>query len=744
MDVCVVSIVCPCNSVTNKLVRLGEKSFANVLKEVKQCACSFVSAASKVDRADRWTDIASDVVSTSPVSSIASLFQFKYLALKCAPEQISVSSTSTTNPSAFEMLFRAQQRTHLPPPKVVQTKKDELKDDILKNLRTREVGFSLPESTTQGSLLLTTLTNCLWYITNQHTVIRDASLQERDVIPVPSCWSFEGYNKVKRKKMKEQPMCAAFLDSHSQALLSLCDRPYMSSTAAWRTLKEDILSLATCLHNYVEYLKRKRDTTFANHNSSQPVRVLSDNIAVTHHKNTPDVAARYLLLDNVMCQTDTLTHVLLDDTVHLEEPFASSWHRFEFINRIQLSVPVDVLKYQPGGRKTGITFLWKVERNRTQDEQLTQTIRVVSSLQPFLPQYHTRYMKKDFKRKVANVARVTPSIVEAIYQEISHDSSAPSNPLMNQCIQVALQGEPGIIVDLRTLNSGRPGDNFEEFFSKMEEAWLSLENLIEQVKSKCPEGTRVPSKALVRLQFAPKNPYTQSALNFTSRFELKYKIQRRQLRASHHDAHFCAALFKLLRLRRYQLRSEIFVVFMDDKAKIPVGEPGEPVSTGVRGRHSIYTCNPMSLVSQRVHGTVASLQAYRNAAATVRLAQEDPSEWKPIHVQYSDGGTEHRTLLVKVQLSLIAIFKMLGLDMLIACRAAPGQSWQNPVERVMATLNIGLQNCALERDKTAEDMEHLLKRCSSMAEIRKAGEKNPQLAEAWSTSVAPVLDTTVG
>ena len=88
--------------------------------------------------------------------------------------------------------------------------------------------------------------------------------------------------------------------------------------------------------------------------------------------------------------------------------------------------------------------------------------------------------------------------------------------------------------------------------------------------------------------------------------------------------------------------------------------------------------------------------AYRNAAATVRLAQEDPSEWKPIHVKYSDGGTEHCTLLVKVQLSLIAIFKMLGLDMLIACRAAPGQSWQNPVERVMAILNIGLQNCALE------------------------------------------------
>lgn len=229
----------------------------------------------------------------------------------------------------------------------------------------------------------------------------------------------------------------------------------------------------------------------------------------------------------------------------------------------------------------------------------------------------------------------------------------------------------------------------------------------------------------------------------------------------------------------YQLSSDIFVLFIDDKAKIPVGEPGEPVSTGVRGRHSIspstsqlaaldHDMTSKGSITSTVYmqpnvpsqpegswysGKVKIVvqdsvfqksTAYRNAAATVRLAQEDPSGWKPIHVKYSDSGTEHRTLLVKVQLSLITIFKMLELDMLIACRAAPGQSWQNPVKRVMAILNIGLQNCALERDKTAEDMENLLKRCSSMAEIRKAGEKNLQLAEAWSTSVAPVLDTVAG
>lgn len=102
---------------------------------------------------------------------------------------------------------------------------------------------------------------------------------------------------------------------------------------------------------------------------------------------------------------------------------------------------------------------------------------------------------------------------------------------MSQRSQVALQGEPGIIVDLCTLNSGHPGDIFEEFFVKMEEIvnevtaphilrhgtahlsqWLLLEDLIEQVNSKCPKGTRVPSKGLVGLQFAPQSPYTQRVL----------------------------------------------------------------------------------------------------------------------------------------------------------------------------------------------------------------------------------------
>ena len=41
---------------------------------------------------------------------------------------------------------------------------------------------------------------------------------------------------------------------------------------------------------------------------------------------------------------------------------------------------------------------------------------------------------------------------------------------------------------------------------------ISVQDLLEQVTKQCPEGTAVPSKQWLRLQFWPKNPTSKSAL----------------------------------------------------------------------------------------------------------------------------------------------------------------------------------------------------------------------------------------
>ena len=64
---------------------------------------------------------------------------------------------------------------------------------------------------------------------------------------------------------------------------------------------------------------------------------------------------------------------------------------------------------------------------------------------------------------------------------------------------------------------------------------------------------------------------------------------------------------------------------------------------------------------------------------------------------YTDGGPDHRLTYLSVKVSLVCLFLLLDLDYLIAARTAPCHSWRNPVERVMSTLNLGLQCVGLER-----------------------------------------------
>lgn len=166
-----------------------------------------------------------------------------------------------------------------------------------------------------------------------------------------------------------------------------------------------------------------------------------------------------------------------------------------------------------------------------------------------------------------------------------------------------------------------------------------------------------------------------------------------------------------MRDRLLLLRSKAITLFIDDKAKIPVGEPSNSISTGVRGLKFIapggttyaaldHDMNRKTSIISTVYirpTTPPAVQdavldqstPFQNDAATIKLSRASGLE------QPSDGGAEHRNVLTKVQLSLIAIFKELNLEMLIAARCAPGQSWV--VERVMSLRNIGLQNCTTER-----------------------------------------------
>ncbi|KAK6182622.1 hypothetical protein SNE40_010264 [Patella caerulea] len=122
-----------------------------------------------------------------------------------------------------------------------------------------------------------------------------------------------------------------------------------------------------------------------------------------------------------------------------------------------------------------------------------------------------------------------------------------------------------------------------------------------------------------------------------------------------------------------------------------------------------------------------------------RLLVNDSAE-KPILAIKSDGGPDHRLTYLSVKVSLIALFVALDLTCLIAIRTAPHQSYRNPVERCMSTLNLGLQFISLMRDKLDEKSEQLLSKANSMSDIRKCAEQNPGMQEKILQSTKPCVD----
>ena len=85
---------------------------------------------------------------------------------------------------------------------------------------------------------------------------------------------------------------------------------------------------------------------------------------------------------------------------------------------------------------------------------------------------------------------------------------------------------------------------------------------------------------------------------------------------------------------------------------------------------------------------------------------------------YSDGGPDHRLTYVSVQLSLIALFLILDLDLLIAGRTAPSHSWANPVECVMSIVNLGMQCIGIMREKMGEQFEKAVENCKHLKDLR--------------------------
>ena len=230
-------------------------------------------------------------------------------------------------------------------------------------------------------------------------------------------------------------------------------------------------------------------------------------------------------------------------------------------------------------------------------------------------------MRQKFVSLFGRMVDVKPAYLREMYRELTGDSSAASSETeshVSERVSQAIELEDiDAVIDLRHHNKGQPNryDKFWEaceayIHGNMETAVddrrhdrlehlavaMSVPDLLCKVSKRVDPGTPIPSVQWLRLQFWPKTPTAKVALQYTGRLKLKYMVQKCQMRKYHEDAHYASAIFRYEKEMAVKYRSCVTFVSLDDKHKVPLGEPGYPVASVERGKKVLVAVDKSFIV----------------------------------------------------------------------------------------------------------------------------------------------------
>ena len=252
-----------------------------------------------------------------------------------------------------------------------------------------------------------------------------------------------------------------------------------------------------------------------------------------------------------------------------------------------------VYRHDPDGGSSTLNFLQKVPRLFDENDRMEVAVRMVKKVKPEILVYHTRDIQNQSKTEIKLLNSSTPPhLVRHIYKTLAGDTSEETAwQEIDEFDKLTIETEdPKLVIDLRHLNKGRPSDTFNVFFKELEtiveeltatderrhdvvniNQFLSVCDLIKQMKKRVPKGKNILSESIVIHSFAPPNMYKLTMQYYTGRINLKHAIQRRQLRAFHTNSHWCSALYCYLRQVAVQNRGNCVFISCDNKAKVHFG-----------------------------------------------------------------------------------------------------------------------------------------------------------------------------
>lgn len=479
-----------------------------------------------------------------------------------------------------------------------------LHNEVLQVLETLNVGWSPYSVDTIGASYLSQLVASLWYLDTHHETLADRGLH----LPKELA-HLHGFNQWQKKKIKKPQMTVEGLEDHIRNLCHFTSQPWLSKSQ-YSVLKVITEALSNIMYNYKEYLLKQRDRIQERHQRVEPSRSAIENVEMrTYEAQIGPVSKSYCHLFKYMETLEFYEEVCLDKFSPEERYTRRHW-----IDGISLPFPIMMYRFPYGNNLGVVSFVWKVP---PQGGDQTSVARLITKLTNKQDIYSTRHMRREFLDQYKSFVKIPKIILRNMYRTLTGDSSAAETTSQREIDERFLEAlsldDPDILVDLRKLNGNSNSRIFDTFWNELDDfvnelspvvddrrhsstlhmpvaiSLHHLKNTIEQrLQQKFPgqlEKQQCPSLEWIRLQFWPPNPFASSALRYTAKFNLKFGVQIRQLRHTHPDSHYVSVLLKYVKEFSVRFRNVLRYVSVDDKAIIPVGEPGMPVSSGVRGHN---------------------------------------------------------------------------------------------------------------------------------------------------------------
>ena len=764
-----VVIVEPSSNFENLFSQIKSGKFSNISTSLELSLSSLDSVYIGKD----CSTANSSVDKTVNIVSVCVLFGWHIKFVVSVLEQ-GESSSQPVIRNAFSIMMESQRRIcsqTLPEPVPERTKKDKLFNDLLKLAIQR--GLKLPSGQIEsGKRYFTTITSALWYIDGHHATLFDRGCK------IPELFKeFKDYNTPESSKHRKRHHVNLDSDKLTSLVSLLYDQlllPWLKTTQ-WSTFYKATELLANSCNSYLQYLKDQSKKMKAHHSVSE--MLVKDNVSVQLLKANPKPSSCVNALDVQISAKNPYEHLYLADLIPSDRR-----ERYFYIQELKrgLSHPCVLCTCSIGGPIGNYLFLWPLPAYVTMEAALNENQKVIAQIQKDVPTYHRRA----FRRKLISAfGRISPKTNLATFREfyraatgdLSSSLTTAENEIDKRLREAIEMEDPDVIVDLRELNKGH-SSKFTNFWEKMKvflnessavherrhgqttymAKAISVRDLVQQVSQMCP-GEPLPSEQWVRLQFCPRNPRAKVASQYTSQFNVKMMIQKRQFRHDHIDAHYCAALFRYMREFAIRFRHLAIFASLDDKHRIKVGEPNYPVAAAERGRRVIvaesrtfevgdhdftkFSIIPsvsfVITIPETIEGSwyegevfIGFKDAVFEPSSALRHVTELHSTLvtrlgnKSVLFVYTDGGPDHRLTFMSVQLSMVALFLNLNLDLLVVGRTAPNHSWRNPVERVMSVINLGLQCVGVMRTEGSSDFEKAIKNANNLKALRRATEEN--------------------